>query len=158
MTRGTTGFPRDRWRITDVVLSFPAGRLTPGEQHTGRLVRVRVESPVKAVFSARPELAGSSLGLPALAHLAGEAEVRSDGLRVTVSAPALSVLVVGALAGVFVLGGLELFLSHPRLGTAMAGGALALVGSWLLRQVPKAGREVAADAARALAATTLGPR
>jgi len=119
---------------------------------TGRLVRVSVHSATRAVFSGRHVLAGSGLALPALAELTGEARVEEEGLRVVVYTSALSVLVVGALSAVFLFSGLHVFFSRPGLGTGIAGGLLLAVGSWLLQQIPRTGREVAADVARVLEA------
>lgn len=149
---------RDRWQLTDALLPFAGRRLPAGLEGTGRLVRVRVQTPDRAVFSARHDLSGASLGIPVLADFAGEAAVERDGLRVIVSASALSVIVVGALAGVFLLGGLRVFLARPGLGTALLGAALVAAGSWLLRQIPRAGRDVASDAARVLEMMTPSPR
>jgi len=149
---------RDRWRLTETVRPFPATRLPRGEEGTGRLVRVQVQSGTGAVFSARHTLVGAGLALPVLADFSGEASLERDRIRITVSASAANVLVVGALSGVFLLGGLQLFLGQPGLGTALAGGVPIALASWLLRQIPKAGREVAADVAQVLETMTRGRR
>jgi hypothetical protein len=141
---------RDRWRLTETLLPLPRGGLPPHGAGAGRLVRVTVQHPGRALFSGRHALAGRGLTFPVLAELTGEALVEGDQLRLAVYAPAASVLVVAALSGIFLLGGLQVFLARPGLGTVLGGGALVAVGAWLLSQIRQAGRDVAADAAQVL--------
>jgi hypothetical protein len=150
LTDPATHAPRDGWCLADTRLPFSEDSFPVGLQGTGRLVTVTVVGRSRARFAERHNLIGANLGLLSHTRLSGEVRLEAGFVRVTVYASAPSILLVGGIAGVFILGGLHLFLSSPSLGTALAGAACVGAGSWLALQISRAGHEVAADAAHIL--------
>jgi len=138
------------WLLTDTCIPFGEASLPAGLEGTGRLVRVTVESASRGSFAERHGLVGADLGLFSHTALTGEIRLETGHIRVTVYASAFSILAVRGTAGILVLGGVHFFLSHPTLGTALLSSVYVAGAAWLARQVSKAGREVAADAARTL--------
>jgi len=137
------------WLLSETWLPFAEGDFPVGSEGAGRLVRVTVKSASRASFAERR-------GLFSHTKLAGEILLEGEQIRVTVFASAFSVLAVGGTASIVALGGLRLFLSHPSLGTALFGGLYVAGAAWLAGQISKAGRDVAADAARILGAMARG--
>ena len=137
-----------------VIVPFRGVATVPGAQATGRFVRVKALPSGGCVFTLRDMWISADLGLPAAGlMLDGSMSPTPDGAKVSVYAPMASVVPIGLVWALLMIGSAIFFFAAPSLG----GAAFVTCGAWFgyvtWKRARCAVKAVAADAVEALQQT-----